>query len=81
MNKIQLLLAVFGLSMFISCKKDYTCMCSNPYIDVEGFKITDTKRQAKKRCEAYMQSGKLNYTPDKCTLVKWFLVTYSLIKC
>jgi hypothetical protein len=66
MKNILILICV--TLIFTNCRKDHTCICANPYIDVTGFKIKDTKRNAKKRCKAYETNGELNYTSDNCYL-------------
>ena len=50
------------LTVFSSCKKEYTCMSTNPRVDSIGFTVKDTKRNAKKRCESTKDSEGYSYT-------------------
>ena len=68
--KTLLIIAISLISLFqFSCKKNYTCLCSNPYIDSGGFTIKDTKKNAKRICKEYETNGKLTFVPTSCTIV------------
>lgn len=59
------------LMIFISCKKSYICVCTNPYIDPSGFEIkAKTKIQAKSDCKKYLANGELNYQATSCYITK-----------
>lgn len=58
--KLTLLLASFALLTATSCKKDYTCECTNSFSTYDAGTVEKTKGQAKKYCE------KLSEGETKC---------------
>jgi hypothetical protein len=46
---ISVFLALFSL---VSCKKDYTCQCSNSFSTYDAGTVEMTKPQAKKHCKS-----------------------------
>lgn len=55
MKKIAPIAAIALVAvMFTSCKKDYTCSCSDSTGDKQEFEIKDAKKSdAKKACDAW----------------------------
>ena len=59
MRLIAILSFIFISTSIISCKKDYTCLCTYTVVDQnnatttseESFTITDTKKKAKVKCD------------------------------
>jgi hypothetical protein len=48
----KIILFVFAVILFVSCKKNYKCTCSNENGSYEAGEIEATKRQAKKQCQS-----------------------------
>lgn len=46
---VSAFLALFGL---VSCKKDYTCQCTNSFSTYDAGTVEMTKFQAKKHCKS-----------------------------
>lgn len=59
MGKIKLILGVFLLQLFLSCKRDYTCVCTNPSGYAHDFYNVpnQTKKIAKQKCEEYYNNN------------------------
>lgn len=53
MKKIALLVVISTCILLSSCKKDYTCVCTNPGGVFKTYTIKDTKRKAKDQCADY----------------------------
>lgn len=64
--KTKILLTILITIFLAACKKDYTCMCSDPLIDQSGFIIHDTKSNATKKCHG----TKNPFNDSKCDLIK-----------
>ncbi len=52
----KILLVVFTLVLFASCKKTYMCQCTNSNGTYDAGETEGTKRQAKKHCQS-LSSG------------------------
>lgn len=48
---MRILLIILSSLMVISCKKDYTCVCTNNYGTYTAGEITTTKSKAKTYCK------------------------------
>lgn len=66
MKRVVFIFPFFFIFALYSCKKDYTCMCSDPRIDTTGFVIHDTKSNARKQCA----DTKNPFNDAKCSLYK-----------
>jgi hypothetical protein len=66
MKKVLLIAAVASFTL-ASCKKDYTCECTNSKGEVE---ITYTATMKKKDADSWCTTWNSGYTPSggKCTL-------------
>ncbi len=51
--KSKILLTILVVCLLTSCKKDYTCSCSNPGGVFQTYKIKDTKKKAIQKCSDY----------------------------
>lgn len=68
MKKI-IIYSILCLSVIlISCKKNYNCICSTPYIDSGGFTIHDTKNKAKAKCKDAETINKATNPDYVCTI-------------
>ncbi len=59
MKKI-IVLTTLGILTLVSCKKDYTCECTNTFLTntyTTSSEINDTKKNAEKECESGSSSG------------------------
>lgn len=66
MKKV-LLIAVAGLFIFSSCKKDWNCVCSSGSSSGTATTYTDvSKKDAKESCEALENLGKAFDTSFSC---------------
>lgn len=56
---ISAALIIISALTITSCKKSYTCSCYSPNLNqsTPDFVIKDTKKQAKKKCEAQPVTG------------------------
>ena len=52
MKKVTLLAVVIIAASFASCKKDYTCECTQNGVVIGTIKYKDTKKKAKDACSA-----------------------------
>jgi hypothetical protein len=48
----KLIMAVFGIAIMTSCKKDFSCQCSDAGTISETYTIHDTKKNAKSKRES-----------------------------
>jgi hypothetical protein len=53
MKKLNIFLFASSLLLFINCKKNYSCVCSDPGGVFKTYEIKDTKSKATDKCEAY----------------------------
>lgn len=55
MGKIKLILGLFLLQLCSSCKRDYTCVCSNPSAsDHDFYNLSNQRRKdAEQKCKDY----------------------------
>jgi hypothetical protein len=69
MKKIYLVLAVMIITIS-SCKKDYTCTCSDSTGVVSTFTIKDKKGKATEQCNSYYNSnyGNIPFNTTTCEL-------------
>lgn len=57
--------ALFVSASLVSCKKEYTCECTTTYAGVSSTTsttFTDTKANAKTRCETSSASSSIGYS-------------------
>jgi len=72
--KIIISLAIVGLfvaTSFVSCKKDYTCICTsvtNGKKTTQSISIRDTKKQAAKACSSFQSTSDLMGESVTCAL-------------
>lgn len=50
--KITKIIAFFALFTVVSCRKEYTCQCTNTFSTYDAGTVEKTKGQAKKYCES-----------------------------
>lgn len=65
------ILSMILTSIFLSsCKKNYTCSCSNPGGTVNVFTVKDTQKNAKKKCDDYysLNFGNVSLSETSCTI-------------
>jgi hypothetical protein len=60
--KLLLNMALLSIFIFVSCKKERTCECTNTYSTYDAGTVEKTKSRAKKYCED------LSVGDTKCTL-------------
>jgi hypothetical protein len=53
MKKITVITIALTSILFIRCKKDYVCECSNPVGVFKTYSIKDTKKKASAKCDDY----------------------------
>lgn len=64
------MIATSAILMFASCKKDWTCECSE-YEETYSYTIHNrTKRDAKNQCEGKVSVGFVNVGGNNCGLKK-----------
>lgn len=74
MNKSFTLLSVCFLFLAISlssCKKDYTCLCTQPGNSIQedySFIINDTRNNAEYRCKSEEQNQEFGFGSSNCRL-------------
>ncbi|MDO9185134.1 MAG: hypothetical protein Q8L90_16490 [Bacteroidota bacterium] len=70
MKTSTVILAFLILTVSSSCKKDYTCVCTNSTGTVEAFTVKTTKSKAEKQCNAHYQEhyGTVTFDQTTCEL-------------
>ncbi len=51
--KFSIFITLLCAFVFTSCKKGYTCYCTNPSGTFDYYNIHDTKKNATQRCKDY----------------------------
>lgn len=50
--KFLIFFSLFATTFFTSCRKEYTCICKNNISESTIITINDSKKNAKKKCDA-----------------------------
>lgn len=68
MKAFLLILAFTVSTLLTSCKKEYVCECENPGGTYTAFRVKDSKRNAKKKCEEYYDQnlGSVAFSETSC---------------
>jgi len=73
--KIKFTLILTALVIATACKKDYTCSCgegmpNHQYNSRSVFTVYDTYKNAKKKCDSYLQTNNLVSYPETFCEIK-----------
>jgi hypothetical protein len=67
--KTKILLTILTVCSLTSCKKDYTCSCSDPGGVFQTYKIKDTRKKAIQKCSDYSKEYQtIEWSETACSL-------------
>jgi predicted metal-binding protein len=70
MKTILFIIISSTVTLLSGCKKDYTCVCSNPGGTTDVFTVKDTKSNATKKCSDYYAQnvGNVAWNETSCSI-------------
>ncbi len=77
MKTIKVVLPIIISIIFSSCKKDYTCVCTDPSGTIAVFTVKDTKKKATAECNDYYKNNysAISWNETSCEIKYFYFKT------